>query len=44
VPPDVCPGRYVIPLEMSYDSRRLGQFREAIVDVIGLAGNVEHSG
>jgi len=39
VPLDVCPRRYVLPVEMSYDSRRLGQFREMIVDVVGLAGN-----
>ena len=30
----VCPGRYIVPIEMAYGHRRLGQFRVAIIDVI----------
>jgi hypothetical protein len=34
VPVGLRPGRYVVPIEMAYGDRRLGQFREAIIDVI----------
>ena len=33
VPQDAVPGRYVVPVEITYDGRPLGQFREAIVVV-----------
>jgi hypothetical protein len=31
---DVAPGRWVIPVEVTYSGRSLGQFREAIVEVV----------
>lgn len=31
VPHDAAPGRWVVPIDVTYDGRRLGQFREAIV-------------
>ena len=36
VPEDAALGRYVVPVEVTYAGRRLGQFREAIV-VVGQA-------
>ena len=33
VPPDALAGRVVVPVELVYDGRRLGQFREAIIVV-----------
>jgi glyoxylase-like metal-dependent hydrolase (beta-lactamase superfamily II) len=34
VPRDAEPGRWVVPIEVTYDGRRLGQFREAILEVM----------
>jgi hypothetical protein len=34
VPQDAVPGRYVVPIVVTYGGRRLGQFREAIVEVL----------
>jgi glyoxylase-like metal-dependent hydrolase (beta-lactamase superfamily II) len=34
VPRDAEPGRWVVPVEVTYDGRRLGQFREAILEVV----------
>ena len=34
VPRDAAPGRYVVPVDVNYAGRRLGQFREAIVVVV----------
>jgi glyoxylase-like metal-dependent hydrolase (beta-lactamase superfamily II) len=34
VPGDARPGRWVVPVELTYGGRRLGQFREAILEVI----------
>ena len=33
VPADVQPGRWIIPVEVTYDGRHLGQFREAVLVV-----------
>ncbi len=33
IPAEASPGRYVIPINMTYQQRRLGQFREAILVV-----------
>ena len=34
VPQDAVSGRWVVPVEVTYGGRRLGQFREAILDVV----------
>jgi glyoxylase-like metal-dependent hydrolase (beta-lactamase superfamily II) len=33
VPHDAAPGRYVLPADITYDGRRLGPIREAIIEV-----------
>jgi glyoxylase-like metal-dependent hydrolase (beta-lactamase superfamily II) len=33
LPGDVCPGRWIVPVDVTYGGRRLGPFREAIVVV-----------
>ena len=35
VPSDATPGKYVIPFRITWDERYLGQFRHAIVNVVG---------
>jgi glyoxylase-like metal-dependent hydrolase (beta-lactamase superfamily II) len=39
IPHDAAPGRWVIPIDVIYDGRRLGQCREAIVVIKGRIDN-----
>ena len=41
VPRDVRPGRWVIPVDVTYHGRQLGQFREAVI-VVGIGDSRDH--